>query len=369
MPGSLLNLVPAANFTRLLATSTSGGSVSLSPPGIIRKFSGAFSVEATAAVTTAGAGTQGVVAQLVSSISGAVGPALTFWGASAVVRYNWTDFAPIGVGNGVTYSLVLSPISSSNTVAVASGAGAIVVRELPGPQATNATSPVFSPSQLSPALWLDFSNSSTITLNSGNVASVTDLSGNGVTFSQANTGRQPPIAASGISGRQSLQGTGVSLQGLTSTKTMAAILPTATAAELVVVGQLNADGVSDPFGVSWGTGDSGDYFEFTDGNTYSGVCANARSTGNAVGSGVMTKPFVWGSQSTAGLFSILVNWGVNFTTATNTFTTGASSPTVLNASGNSMAGYQGELILLPYIMTTAQRSSLRGYLTAKWGTP
>jgi hypothetical protein len=56
--------------------------------------------------------------------------------------------------------------------------------------ASNCT-PTWSPSQLSPALWIDGADTSTITLASGKVAGINDKSGNSINFTQSTASLQP----------------------------------------------------------------------------------------------------------------------------------------------------------------------------------
>ena len=61
----------------------------------------------------------------------------------------------------------------------------------------------FNPSSLSPVLWIDPRNSSTLTLNGSLVQQISDLSGNNNHLTQGNSSKQP-LSASGINGKTSL---------------------------------------------------------------------------------------------------------------------------------------------------------------------
>jgi hypothetical protein len=63
----------------------------------------------------------------------------------------------------------------------------------------------FNPKSISGLyLWLDGSNSSSVTLNSGNVSQWRDLSGGGRHFSQATGGAQPAYTSAGQNGQNCL---------------------------------------------------------------------------------------------------------------------------------------------------------------------
>lgn len=67
----------------------------------------------------------------------------------------------------------------------------------------------FTPKSISGLyLWLDASNSSSVTLNGGNVSQWNDLSGGGRHFAQANAGGQPAYALAGQNGKNCLTFTG-----------------------------------------------------------------------------------------------------------------------------------------------------------------
>jgi hypothetical protein len=61
--------------------------------------------------------------------------------------------------------------------------------------------PGFSPSNLNPALWLDASDTSTITASSGSVSQWDDKSGNGYNVTQATAANQPTTGSTTINGR------------------------------------------------------------------------------------------------------------------------------------------------------------------------
>jgi hypothetical protein len=60
--------------------------------------------------------------------------------------------------------------------------------------------PLWTPTEITTALWLDFSDASTVTLASGNVSQANDKSGNTRHASQANATFQPVYTAAGING-------------------------------------------------------------------------------------------------------------------------------------------------------------------------
>lgn len=72
-------------------------------------------------------------------------------------------------------------------------------------QRSNVSTPVaswfnFSPLSLKPVVWLDASDTSTITSSSGNVSQWGDKSGNGYNFTQATTANQPKTGTNTING-------------------------------------------------------------------------------------------------------------------------------------------------------------------------
>jgi hypothetical protein len=134
MGSALDTLLNAPNVSEVIAASaTSSGStaaVAFAAPGLLRRKSGQFLLEASFSVTTPGAGTQGVIAQLISSVTGNVGPAVPYSTASAAGGVAWIDASLIDVGATITYSLKLTPISTSNNITLGTGAAALVVTEL-----------------------------------------------------------------------------------------------------------------------------------------------------------------------------------------------------------------------------------------------
>lgn len=134
MGSALDTLLNAPNFSEVIAASAastgSQAAVTFAAPSVIRRKSGNFILNATFGVSTPGAGTQGVLAQLVSSLAGAVGPAVQFFAASAAGGVDWIDTSGIDVGQPITYSLKLTPLSTSNNISLGSNAASLVVTEI-----------------------------------------------------------------------------------------------------------------------------------------------------------------------------------------------------------------------------------------------
>lgn len=59
---------------------------------------------------------------------------------------------------------------------------------------------VINPLTLSPAIWIDFADASTVTLSGSNITQVTDKSGNGKTLTQGTAGRRPTYATASQNG-------------------------------------------------------------------------------------------------------------------------------------------------------------------------
>lgn len=132
MGSALDSLLNAPNVSEVLSSSASssvGGNVSIVAPSIVRKKSGSFLLEASFSVTTPGGGAQGVTAQLVSSLLGSVGPTISVFATSSSGGVTWIDLSGIDVGQPIIYSLKLTPVSGSNSIAIVAGSSALVVSE------------------------------------------------------------------------------------------------------------------------------------------------------------------------------------------------------------------------------------------------
>jgi hypothetical protein len=120
-----------------------------------------------------------VIAQLISSASGNVGPAVTFYGTSATAVVSWTDLSPVTYQSPIQYLVSIRTISAFNTLSIAAGRSALVVRELPGPTSGVAGVIQFLPPQSGLVVQYDPNNPlSVVTDGSGGISQLTDLSGN-----------------------------------------------------------------------------------------------------------------------------------------------------------------------------------------------
>ena len=232
----------------------------------------------------------------------------------------------------------------------------------------------FSPLELSPALWLDASDATTIT-SSGSPAKVSqwnDKSGNGYNFTQATGAAQPTLTTNAINGVSALSFDGSDT--LTSSSAADVMLSGATGATMFVV-QKNtldpptvANSTGAPAG-KWGTAATSNHFPFTDGVVYSDFGTNARKTaGNPSPSLADPRVAVFSSQ--ANLWRFWIDGGSPvFSTTTNTFA--VRNAAVNLGNGGQSFNYVGDLavvLVFPVVLSATNINSVGNYLAAVWGT-
>jgi hypothetical protein len=228
--------------------------------------------------------------------------------------------------------------------------------------------------------WWDAANALSVTLNSGEVSQINDLSGNGRHASQPTAANQPTYATSARNGRNAIQFNGLSdfLRGpwqvtLTAQTTFA------------VVAISSADDWGRPFTQT----------STADGTTTGTMNPDFSMTGHYIPMLRNSTNQAWGSYNAATLRAS-VNftydaWGVwssvhtgsqiqnrldNGTAATystttlnttfNTFMIGANGGVVQN---QFLGGYVGEVVVYARALNDTERDAIHRYLKAKWNTP
>jgi len=213
----------------------------------------------------------------------------------------------------------------------------------------------FNPLTLSPKLWLDASDTTTITSSGGLVSQINDKSGNGKNATSSGSDR-PTTGASTINGRNVLDFTAhkltISAPTNAATCSFYVVLKTSDVKHVFLFdavggGHFNwaADSTNAVSPPSAGSG-TPTYRKNGSGVTY--------STRAAIATGVAT-------GATLQLTSESVN--LSGWSATNLFLGGYTT------SGFDLTCQFCELLLFASNLTSAQRGDVEAYLKAKWGTP
>jgi hypothetical protein len=221
----------------------------------------------------------------------------------------------------------------------------------------------WTPAQISPALWLDASDSSTITSSSGLVSQWNDKSGNARHATQSTASRRPAYAATGFNGLPGITFDGVDdhlLHGLTS----------GGALTLIAVYKVNSSQSSYRGVMAIGPIDG------------SGSMLLARGTGSFISSYgsndiVSTAAYASGQSVIAILEddngSAAKSFWINGSQR-GTFTDNPFGQDVAHIGGLSNAGNQqaaaitiAECIVLASVAATSTRQQIEGYLAWKWG--
>jgi hypothetical protein len=215
---------------------------------------------------------------------------------------------------------------------------------------------LWTPRELTTALWLDADSPSSITLNGATVSQWNDKSGNGRHATQATAANQPTYTANGLNGKPVLTFDG-SNDELNFSATRNSLYSVATI-------------------VKTNLGESG-YFQFGAVNTYGSMFAEAgpsyRARGPAFTDAVA--PFIAGETAilvgTYGTTSNIWKNGTQGTPASSSLDPMPPNTTSAIGSLNGtyfLNGLMGEIVVANENLSTDNRQKLEGYLAWKWGT-
>ena len=226
----------------------------------------------------------------------------------------------------------------------------------------------WTPANITTALWLDAADATTITLNSSTVSQWNDKSGNGRNMTQATALRQPTYTASGLNGLPVLSFNGDSLTNASynwgnSSSSVFAVLRKNTSAgyqNLIVTGTGTNNNWS--IGLESGTSKYA-LFRILVGNMVSNLICTAdipqqmcfTNTGQVSGT-VTSNVYKDGTAGSSAISVSSANQGV--------VGIGIGSDA---GFGETFNGYFAEIIIVPSIVSTADRQLIEGYLAWKWG--
>lgn len=247
----------------------------------------------------------------------------------------------------------------------------------------------FTPLQIPDCeIWLDATDSSTLTTSGGNVSVWADKSGNGNNFSQADPNRYPNLNPTGINNLNTLYFTGPASGGnvtslflenatvvigsnytVFSVAKQDAIAPSLYNYNYLIKGSLTVDtvllyGSGD---TAFGQGNPGNFIVSTgDGaGTWNDLVANNPNyptknpfVGSVVINGTSVNPFYNGSNQD-------VKVGTYYTTTFTGMSLGEPQPNTF--SGQNWNGLAGEIIIYNRNLEVIERQQVEGYLAWKWG--
>ncbi len=235
----------------------------------------------------------------------------------------------------------------------------------------------FSPLNLSPYVWLQFSDISTlftdsagtnpVTSDADKIGKVSDKSGNNRHFTQATDNRRPSYETNILNSLAVAEfGAGPDVYTYWGGPDISAL----TEGEVFIVIKMEADPPSPAnHGGLWKFGDSGDnvHFPFTDNNVYDDFGASARkSTGNPTLSVASWR--LYNVVTTSSEWTSFVDGTQHYTTGTNTVD--FTSAPVLGASFDSttyyVVGQIAEFILFSAKLSAGDKTDLKAYFADRY---
>jgi hypothetical protein len=213
-------------------------------------------------------------------------------------------------------------------------------------------------------LWLDASDSATITITGSGVSTWADKSGNGNNATQSTDGSRPPVASAVQNGKDAIDFEPVDHLILPD------FVSGFSACSFVGIGKIAAD--PPPSTINSGpmiftTSESvGQHWPFTDGIIYDGFASTARKTvGDPTPS--LAAWHLISIRSAASDWEFHLNGTSLFSTGTNTVGI-TTMPTIAQGfgSGAYWDGYIGEIILTNSALSTVDRQKAEGYLAHRW---
>jgi hypothetical protein len=222
-------------------------------------------------------------------------------------------------------------------------------------------------------LWLDASDTTTITESGGAVSQWTDKSSNAYAFTQGTAAFQPTYDSAGLNSKPAIKFAADFLQ---TTVTPSTILSGATGATMFVVQQNDLDppAVADNTGPSfgfWGTAATSDHFPFTDSNVYTSFARSTRISFNPSPSLTVPRIVVFTSQDSLWRFWLDGGSPIHSTT-TATFALNSSLDLRLGLSLQSSFSFFGNLssiLVFNGVLSFTQINQIGFYLSRIWGIP
>lgn len=298
--------------------------------------------------------------------------------AEAIAGFNPSNYAPLaspvfsGTPKAPTPAVTAENKLLANTAFVQAAIEAGIKAALGDLLAETHSTRAWTPADLDGALWLDATVTASITASAGRVSAVEDLSPSNNDLVQATSGKQPLLSVGALNG----------LDALAFSGTRGDVLAQASANVLSGKGRFTAFAVAQVAGYSTiqsilmqdtettricqfiriNTAGKVEMFQFFYSGNFSAASPDSVE---------LNKPFlattIWDNEGLKaglnGVMSAAATPGDNGRTGTAPLTVGASSRT----SSAPLTGYIGEVILVPYQLTSEDRQRVEGYLAWKWG--
>ncbi len=224
-----------------------------------------------------------------------------------------------------------------------------------GSPAASSGPPPFNPLTLSPAVWYDASDATSITLNGSNVSQWNDKSGNGRHAVQATAGNQPLYTIAGQNGLNVVTFNGTSYRMASTGPAVVSQPDTVFIVFRAVPPTLNRHPIDGNLQRQLITGD-------TNWRIYAGTVLDSLVPGD--GNTVLLTALFNGASSTLRRNGTQIAAGAAGAQGIDTLWLGAAAGGV-----NLFPGYICEVIVAPSIVGATERDNCEAYLRTKWGTP
>jgi hypothetical protein len=268
-----------------------------------------------------------------------------------------TTLTPGARDGGVVYGTPAAWVTSATTLA--SGARSNGVGSNGVQWATTSTvfaRSTWTPAALTTSLWLDFADTSTITLSGSSITQINDKSGNGRNATQSTTSKRP--TAGSLNGNNCMVSTSTQYlalaNSLTSVRAYASVVQfSTTAAEQWIVGDSTSYDFHAP---ATANNESANY-------NAGGLIGTTASNSVRNGSG-------WINGTSVAPPSMIRNINVSLYIFNTTASVSISQFSADRSNTYRNAGIVGnicEIIALPNALSDSDRQKLEGYLAYKWG--
>jgi hypothetical protein len=229
---------------------------------------------------------------------------------------------------------------------------------------------VWTPAQITTALWLDADDASTITLNGSNVSAWNDKSGNGRHATQTGTA-QPLYSSTGLNNKPALD-----FDGADDDLVLSSVSDVNSVSQswFIVAKRDNASGRTE---ISFGIGNKqesnglADIPRWTDNKMYSqmGYVANRPSPVSVISDAPYINCVTGGAVQLSYTNGTLIGTGTTQSLSNFSVLDGGyvGSGRAMSFFGRYFDGKISELIIVPSVATTQDRQLIEGYLAHKWG--